>query len=173
LRVAASAWQRASSCQQPAEAANFLMAAIKDIAVVAADNAQKIAQLQAQAVFEAAGAKGAYSFVKLDPKNDIIDIDQTDHSIVQQCHVEAMQELRKFSKEITPSKHADNKPRRSGGGFNNYNRYRGRGGGGNGYRSGGGWRGGRGRGSSNMGGRGGWRSNSNGGSSPNDNATDN
>lgn len=169
LRVGAFAWQRAIAIDEPAARADYLLDVLKDVVVLAADNAQRAAQLQCEGVFEAAGAKGAYSFLKLGPNQNEIEIDQSDHSVVQQVHIEAMQDLRKFSKEITPTKHIQagkgrgHYQRQGNRGYNNYR-------GGRGY---GGGRGGRGgRGSSYMGRGGGWRSNNSGSSGPNDQAAD-
>ena len=162
LRVAASAKKRAVTINEPTARADFLLEVVKDVVTLASDNAQRTAQLPCQYLFEAAGAKGAHSFVEFGPKQDEIDIDTADHNLVQQVHIEAMQDLRKFSGEITPQ---DNKgggktTRRQG---NCRHNYRGRGGGGGGRGGGGSWRGGRGHAAgygANMGrGGGSWRGN--------------
>jgi hypothetical protein len=143
LRVAATGWNHALAIQEPQERAKVLLEVLRDVAVLTADNCAKLADVQLRTVFEAAGAKGALSFLNLKPaKPDDLqevqpDIDIYDNNIIQQSHIEAMSDLRTFTNKLKPQ-----------------------GGGGRGARGGGrgGGRGYGGRGN----GKGGWRDYSNG-----------
>ena len=68
---------------------------LRDVLVLACDNAQKLAETQLKLTFEAAGAKGAYSLMDLSPTTQ--DLDFSDGNLLQQSHIEAIQELRKFN----------------------------------------------------------------------------
>ena len=139
LRVATAGWQHALNIQDPSARANFLVRAIRDVVVLSADNAQRMAEVQIKGIFEAAGAKGGQAFVRCDLKNADADIDFDDNNIVQAAHIEAMSDLRKFSSQIKPKTN-------NGKGKRNHNQ-----GGGSRWRGGGGWRG---RGNGNWRGRG-------------------
>ena len=79
---------------------------LRDVLVLACDNAQKLAETQLKLTLEAAGAKGAYSLLDLSPNTQDLDFD--DGNLLQQSHVEAIQELRRFTNSF--------KPRGKGGG---------------------------------------------------------
>ena len=122
VRVAASAWDsylRAGSNEK-------LLEAIKNITALATDNAQRIAQMQLQQTFEASGAKGAYAIMQLSP--DSSELDFNEHTLFQQAHIEALQDLKKYTSTIDQTKKNDksgkdnnNKPRYDG--RNDYNRH--------------------------------------------------
>ena len=150
-RVAASAWQLAQSMQDPVARADYLLKAVRDLAVLSVDTAQRAADAQIKGIFEAAGHKGALTFVRTSPKGDV-DLDLDDHNIIQACHVDAVKEMSGFAKDIKTNS-------RNGGGGQNRSQGRGKGGyngrgGGRGGNSYGNWRSqgngrGRGRGSNN------------------------
>ena len=147
-RVAASAWQLAQSMQDPAARADYLLKAVRDLAVLSVDTAQRAADSQIKGIIEAAGHKGALTFVRTSPKGDV-DIDLGDHNIIQACHVDAVKEMSGFAKDIKTNS-------RNGGSCQNRSQGRGNGGrgGGRGGSSYGNWRSqgngrGRGRGSNN------------------------
>ena len=156
-RVAATAWHVALSLPDPVQRANYLLEAVKDLAVLSVDTAQRAADTQIRGIFEAAGHKGALTFVRTSPDAEV-DIDVGDHNIIQACHVDAVKEMSGFAKDIKYNS-------RNGGGNNTNRNARG---GGNGH-SGGGkggnnyYRGGQGgsRGSYNNSGQ--WRGQGNGG----------
>ena len=161
LRAATTGWQRALEIGGPEERADFLLAVVRDVAVLTADNCAKLADVQLRTVFEAAGAKGALSFLNLKPADpaDVQDkqpdIDIYDNNIIQQAHIEAMSDLRTFTNKL--------KPQGSGGrGARGGGRGGGRGYGGRGSGKGG-WRDYSNNYRGNGGGKGGWRSWGNGG----------
>lgn len=115
LRIATSAWH-SYLCTGSNEK---LFEAIKDITSIAADNAQRLAQLQLKETFAASGAKGSYSIMDLSP--DSTELDTTEHSLFQQAHIEALQDLKKFTKSVDTikkpdknGKHNSDKPRHNG-----------------------------------------------------------
>ena len=136
-RVAASALQLSiQDNDDPASKFEQMQHALRDVLVLACDNAQKLAETQLKLTFESAGAKGAYSLMDLGPNTEDLD---DDGNILQQSHIEAIQELRKFNNAFKSSL-------TGGGGQRNHSTYRGdngRGGSGRG-RSAKNWRGGRG-----------------------------
>ena len=148
-RVAASAWHTVLTANAtPEEQFTLLSTAIKDILCIATDNAQRLARTQLRQLFDASGAKGAYALMDLDPATSTLD--ERDTNLLQQAHVEALQELKRFAGAVTPKKQqgqGSGQRRRQNG---NGGQWRGRGGGRGGNRSRG-----RGRGNYNGGGRGG------------------
>ena len=82
-----------------------LLEAIKNVTALATDNAQRIAQLQLQQTFEASGAKGAYSIMQLTP--DSSELDFSEHTLFQQAHIEALQDLKKYTSTIDQAKRND------------------------------------------------------------------
>ncbi len=130
-RVAAVAWQRSSSVQDPQQRVQHLQQAMRDVLVLACDNAQRMARVQLDSTFEAAGVKGTASLVDF-----AHDIDPDDPNILQAAHVESMQECRKFYNGVQSKNKTSDRPNGAGG-------RRRRPGGRNGGRQG--WRGGRGR----------------------------
>jgi hypothetical protein len=155
LRVAATGWQAALATPDngPAQL-DTLFTVVRDIVVLATDNAQRLARTQLKQTFELGGAKGAYSLMDLGPDSQALD--ERDYNILQQAHIESLQELKRYNKTVDEAK------------GNNNNKSGGRGKGRGGYGNGGGWRsrgGGKGRGG--YGNGGGWRS---GGSYNNNNS---
>jgi hypothetical protein len=134
-RVAASAWQMALAMPNPEERADFLLAAVRDLAVLSVDTAQRAADAQIKGIFESSGHKGALSFVRTAPDGDI-DLDLGDTNIIQACHVDAVKELSSFAKDIKANS------RNGGSAYQNRNGRGSRGG----QRFGGGHRGGKGGG---------------------------
>ena len=141
-RVAASALQLSIQANDdPASKLEQMQHVLRDVLVLACDNAQKLAETQLKLTFESAGAKGAYSLMDLGPNTEDLD---DDGNILQQSHIEAIQELRKFNSAFKSSLTVP--PHGGGGGQRNHNTYRGgngRGGFGRG-RGANNWRGGRG-----------------------------
>ena len=139
-RVAATALQLSIQANDdPASKFEHMQHALRDVLVLACDNAQKLAETQLKLTFESAGAKGAYSLMDLGPDTEDLD---DDGNILQQSHVEAIQELRKFNSTFKSSLPAPQHGSR--GGQRNYND---RGGNRRGFGRGRGsknWRGGRG-----------------------------
>ena len=134
-RIAAAALQRCRS-MQPQQSYDFLVAALRDVLAIACDNATKNASLQLKQTFEAADAKGAYSLLDLSPGSD--DLDAKDTNILQQAHVEAFQELRKFGASIRKNDRGPSGPnggRNGRGNSGNHGGGRGRGRGGYNNRS--------------------------------------
>ena len=126
----------------------FLLQALQDITLISVDNAQRIAKLQLRQTFEGSNAKNAQSIMDFKPDSDNVSINPKDNNILQQAHIEAIQELQRFNKSIDaakPKQKQQGKPfqRRAG----NYGNGRGRGYGG-GRGRGNGYGGGRGRGKS-------------------------
>ena len=105
---------------------NILLGAVRDITVLAADNAQRLADLQIKGVFDAAGVKGAHSFVR-NGGGDDVDIELDDTNVVQQVHVEAMSDLWKLSSHLRPARNAKDQKRTDG--FRGHGRGGGKGGG--------------------------------------------
>ena len=106
-RVSLAAWNsylRTGSNEQ-------LLEAIRNVTALATDNAQRIAQLQLQQTFEASGAKGAYSIMQLTP--DSSELDFSEHTLFQQAHIEALQDLKKYTYTIDQAKKND-KPKDNG-----------------------------------------------------------
>ena len=137
IRIASAAWQAAIDIQQPQRQLDLMQAAIRDITAIASDNAQRMGKLQLQQTFEAAGAKGAYTIINLE--ENTADIDVNEHSLFQQAHIEALQDLKRFTTTIDTSKrqekkpHTDNRGNRGSGrrqdfGRGNGGSFRGRGG---------------------------------------------
>lgn len=140
LRISASSWQKATELLQHGQkqaAGELLMQAIKDITSMASDNAQRIARFQLQQTFEAANVRSAYSL--MDFTNQEQPIDSTDNSILQQSHLDAMAELRKFQAAVDKNKgksntnngnrggkgtFSGNRPYFNRGGKGNYNNFR-------------------------------------------------
>ena len=102
LRMATSAWQSALTARSAEEQAKILLSAITDITGIAGDNAQKLAQAQLKTTFEAGGAKGAYTIMDL--AGDSAEIDFNEHSLFQQAHIEALQDLKKYNLSIDGAK---------------------------------------------------------------------
>lgn len=102
LRMATAAWQTALGAQSAEQQAQQLLTAIKDIACIAGDNAQRLAQTQLKQTFEASGARGAYTIMDLSA--DSAEVDYADHSLFQQAHIEALQDLKKFNSSIDSAK---------------------------------------------------------------------
>lgn len=134
LRVGALGLQGALAAGSDAARTAHLIDVMRDLVTLSCDNAQRLARTQIEHVFEAAGAKGAYTLIDFTADGD--DIDTRDHNIIQQAHIDAMGDIRKFSASV---KKQDKQPRKQGqgGGRGGYV-YRGRNGGGRGWRSGGG-----------------------------------
>jgi hypothetical protein len=134
VRIAAATWHLGLTSDLSPEARRQLYEdSIKDILVVAMDNAQKMARTQLKQAFEAAGAKGAYALLDFSP--DSQDLEPGDTNLFQPAHVHALQELRKYNATIDSAKKSD-KPKfskRGGGGRPTFdrNQYRNFGGRGN------------------------------------------
>ena len=75
-----------------------MRASLRDALTVASDNLQRNAQLQLQQTFELAKCKGAYAMLNLEAKTN--DLDYEDANLLQQPHVEALQELRRYGKAM-------------------------------------------------------------------------
>ena len=170
LRVASVGLSTALLIESGVQRVECLQNALRDVVTIASDNAQKLARVQLEQLFEAAGTKGASSILRTqggDDDNDI-DIDLHDNNIVQHAHIDAMRDIRKFSTDIDNARRKPNPQRNGSGGrgrSNNYKR-----GGGRGYGRGGSWRGG-GYGSGGRGG--GWRSGGYGGGGSSNTNTNN
>ena len=133
LRMSATGWHQALQHDDPTTRAEFLMEVIRDVAVIAADNAQRMAQKQLKQAFELSKAKGAMAIIDLGDNST--DIDFKDTNVFQHAHVEAIQQIRKYDSAVHykgnssngkgKSKHYDG---RGGGRSNAYQRYGGRGG---------------------------------------------
>ena len=86
-RIAATAWQGALNPDiDDAARLQLLQGAIKDVLVIACDNAQKLAATQLKTTLEGAGAKGAYSLLDLASATEDIDFDND--NILQHAHYE-------------------------------------------------------------------------------------
>lgn len=168
LRLAAMGLHAGENMADSTAKLEFFRQTLRDIAVIACDNAQRMAKTQLDLVFEAAGTKGARALLNFAPTIQgglqDVDLDLQDDNILQASHVDAMQEIRKYSNSVEQArkKFNGNGNRRGGKG--------GRGGGRRHYRNGGGGKGGRGNGS--------WRNNynrsySNGYNSSNNNKSPN
>ena len=141
LRIAALGLNAAIQLEQGPQRIQHLEHVIRDIISMAGDNAQRMARTQLEHVFEVAGVKGARSLLNPDLAEDC-SIDESDTNILQQAHIDAMQDIRKFHTSISQVRGNKNNGKQGGRGFKQGGRnYRGRGGGrGRGY--GGGGRGG-------------------------------
>ena len=127
LRMSAAAWQRALCTEDPQLRGAQLLDALRDITTVAADNVQRLAQLQLKQTFETSGAKGAHSILDLGPETQ--DINFKDTNLLQHAHIEAMQELQQYNKSIDTAKQANKgKSGRGNQRFGNRNRGGGKGG---------------------------------------------
>jgi hypothetical protein len=128
IRIAAGTWHSAVTEQRdPAATLGLYEQAIKDILLIGADNAQRLARTQLRQTFEANGAKGAYALLDLGP--DSQDLDEKDSNLFQPAHVHALQELKKYNTAIDASK-PKTKPTQRNNGLRTFgNRGRGRGGG--------------------------------------------
>ena len=146
LRVGALGLQGALGIPDDAARAAHLLVVLRDVVSLSCDNAQRLARTQIEHVFEAAQAKGAYTL--MDFAQDSEDIDDKDTNIIQQAHIDAMQDIRKFNASVkNNNNNNNNKGTRSGKGGgrgNTFNprRFGGRGGSwrGSGSRGGGSWR---------------------------------
>jgi hypothetical protein len=137
LRVSAVSWDQAATAAEAGDlqqSVNILFGAVRDITVLAADNAQRLADMQIKGVFDAAGVKGAHSFVRNGGGEDA-DIDLDDTNVVQQAHVEAMSDLWKMASHLRPARNAKDQKRNDG--FRGHGR--GGGGKGGGGKGGGRW----------------------------------
>ena len=129
LRVSAVSWDQAATAAGAGDlqkTVNILLGAVRDITVLAADNAQRLADLQIKGVFDAAGVKGAHSFVR-NGGGDDVDIELDDTNVVPQVHVEVMSDLWKLSSHLRPARNAKDQKRTDG--FRSHGRGGGKGGG--------------------------------------------
>lgn len=148
LRIAATARVQAATYgpDQGPQAIEFLLDCLRDITIISCDNAQRFAETQIKGVFDSTDAKGALTLVKTNLDGPDCDIDPKEHTILQQAHLDAITELRKFSSQL-------GRGNSNGGG-------RGKG---NGHGGKGGWQrnfgrgGGKGKGGKGGGGYGGWQ----------------
>ena len=117
LRMAATAWHQAPQHDNDQRRAEFLTEVIRDIAIIACDNAQKMADKQLKQAFEHAKAKGAQAILDLADNSSSIDFN--DHNVFQHAHVEAIQQIRKYSAAVEQKRGNG----RNGNSNNNRNRY--------------------------------------------------
>lgn len=134
LRAAATGLHVACSAAEPAERLQHLEHTVRDIISLAGDNAQRMARTQLEHIFEAAGTKGARSLLGTDISDN--DIDVRDANMLQQAHIDAMQDIRKFHSSVEQAR------KQAGKGKQQQQRGYGSRGRGGGYRYGGGRRGG-------------------------------
>ena len=129
LKVAAAGLQWAFSNTPDAQKVQLMGDCLRDIIVLSADNAQKMAKSQLQEAFEAAKAPGAYALCKLESMDSELQLD--DHSIFQGCHVQAIKTYRSYSSIVQKEKVNEYQKRKgsSSRGSSGYSRgsYRGRG----------------------------------------------
>jgi hypothetical protein len=147
LRVSAVGLQGALELPDSNARSAHLMGALRDVCALSCDNAQRMARTQLDHVFETANAKGARSLLDFTANGD--DLDTRDTNIIQQAHIDAMQDIRKFHTSVTANRkqqgNGKGRQLRARGGRGGYqggygNRgFGGRGRGGKGYR-GNGWR---------------------------------
>ena len=143
IKIAAAGLHMALSNADGARKFEFMSACLRDIIILSVDNAQKMAKSQLQEAFKAAKAPGAYALCKLESLDSELQL--SDNSIFQACHVEAIKTFRSYSSIVQREKVQDYKSRKGNFPRNNYNRG-GRGGRGNfrgNFRGGRGGRGGR------------------------------
>lgn len=101
VQVAALAMHSVADAADEAAAADIMRQALLDVLLLAGDNAQRIARVQLDRVFEAANAKGALSLIDLDGDDDL---DPLNDNIIQGAHVDSIGEHRKFCKALAPDK---------------------------------------------------------------------
>ena len=105
LRVAAVGLHAARNNSNGEARIIQLEQALADVITLASDNAQRMARTQLEAIFDAAGTKGAMALINLDPDADHqVEIDIADTSILQAVHVDAMQEIKKYARAVQPEK---------------------------------------------------------------------
>ena len=106
LKLAALGWHT-SLQEQNSENFKNMASILQNITLLAADNAQKLAKYQLQEAFSAADAEGAYALCKLESDESELVLD--DHSVFQECHVQALTKYRALTKEVQKQKVADYK----------------------------------------------------------------
>jgi hypothetical protein len=109
LRVAATTWDKCIQLDKMGQAEHAYkqaMQALRDITLLSSDNACRMGRYQLQNVLEQANVKGAYGMLQLgsDSAADGSGLDVSDHNIIQHLHVEAIKELRQFSRDIEGNK---------------------------------------------------------------------
>ena len=106
LKLAALGWHT-SLQEQNSENFKNMATILQNITLLAADNAQKLAKYQLQEAFSAADAEGAYALCKLESDESELVLD--DHSVFQECHVQALTKYRALTKDVQKQKVADYK----------------------------------------------------------------
>ena len=104
LRISTAAWVQATNMPNGPQRDMFLFQALQDITLISVDNAQRIAKLQLKQTFEGSNAKNAQSIMDFKPDSDNVSINPKDNNILQQAHIEAIQELQRFNKSIDAAK---------------------------------------------------------------------